>query len=123
MKKLFFIPASIILLAFYQQSCTNDNEEDLFPECDSINVTYSETIYKILENSGCYNCHNQQGVAFHDVKVDHYEGLKAVVDDGRFYNVTHHTPGSPQMPQGGEKIDDCNLAKIRKWIDDGAPNN
>lgn len=123
MKYLLFITSIFIIILSINSGCTNDNEEDLFPGCDSSNVTYSGTIVPLLQNEGCYNCHNQNGVAYNGVQVDHYEGLKAVVDDGRFYNVTHHVPGSPQMPQGGEKIDDCNLAKIRQWINDGAPNN
>lgn len=123
MKYFYFFLGIIILGLIFNLGCTSDSEEDLFPGCDSTNVSYSDDISRILENSGCYNCHNQQGVSYNGVIVDYYDGVKAVVDDGRFYNVTHHIPGSPQMPQGGDKIDDCNLAKIRAWIEDGAPNN
>jgi hypothetical protein len=27
------------------------------------------------------------------------------------------------MPQGGNKLNSCDLAAINAWIDDGAPNN
>jgi hypothetical protein len=123
MKLTCFLVFASLSFVFFNISCTSDNEEDLFPECDTLNVTYSNTIYQILEANRCYNCHNSNGTSYNGVIVDNYTGLKAVVDDDRFYNVIHHTPGFTPMPFDGGKIDDCNLAKIRQWIRDGAPDN
>jgi hypothetical protein len=34
-----------------------------------------------------------------------------------------HSPGFSPMPQNDNKLSECNIAKIKKWIATGAPNN
>lgn len=103
-------------------SCRYDNEEDLYPNgCDTSNVTYSSTVTPILATY-CNSCHNPNFPS-DGVIVSTYAGLKEVVNDGRFWGSINHEAGYDPMPQGGDKLPDCDLQKIRKWIDDGALNN
>ena len=34
-----------------------------------------------------------------------------------------HTPGFTAMPYDGGKLDNCEIALIKSWVDAGAPNN
>lgn len=106
-------------------SCTYDNKEDLYPfdkdACDLTNVTYSETIKPIM-NTTCVSCHQESNPSG-GLRVDSYEEIKKVVDNGRFWGSINHEVGFIPMPLEGSQLSDCNLLKIKKWIDDGSPNN
>jgi len=111
-------------MAWSFSSCYYDNEEELYPNptsCDTTNITYSGTVVPILQNS-CYSCHNsvnQQG----GIVLDNYNDLQTIVNNGSFRGAINHLNGYSPMPKGGEKLNDCNLTLINKWLDDGAPNN
>lgn len=120
-----FVAAIIGVFGLWSlNSCYYDNEEELYPnpvECDTTNISYSGTVVPILENN-CYSCHNtvnQQG----GIVVDNYDDLRVVIDNGRFRGSINHLDGYSPMPQGGEKLNECNLTKINMWLDNGAPNN
>jgi hypothetical protein len=46
-----------------------------------------------------------------------------VVDNGRFWGAINHEDGYSPMPQNLPKLNDCDLKKIRTWIDEGALND
>lgn len=123
-KNLFVMAILSTLVVWSITSCYYDNEEELYPnpvECDTTNITYSGTIVPILENN-CYSCHNsvnQQG----GIVVDTYDDLRVVIDNGRFRGAINHLDGYSPMPQGGDKLNECNLTKINLWLDNDAPNN
>ncbi len=110
-------------------SCYYDNEEELYEhvqtiQCDTTNVTYSATIKPIMQEN-CNSCHNQAGPSG-GVATDTYAGLQAITAAGlndKLWGAVAHVNGFSPMPQGGNKLSDCNLAKIRVWINGGALNN
>jgi hypothetical protein len=117
----FLLAGSALMLLTY--SCYNDNVEDLYPyyPCDSANVTYTNSIAPLLE-SKCSRCHSTS-IATSGIITDTYESLKSLADDGKLWGVTSHAPGFKPMPQDAAKLTDCDLAKIKHWINAGAPNN
>ena len=123
MNKFLKIIAAFTLMGL-MQSCYWDNEEELYPqapECDTLNVTYSGTIFQIMENN-CNGCH---GSAFPQAGIitDNYDDLKVIAENGRFWGAVNHEEGYSPMPKDLPKLNDCDLAKIKVWIDDGALNN
>jgi hypothetical protein len=132
MKKLLF-PLLAIAIACTTTivSCSKDNEQDLGnnnpPDgggnnnCDTANMKYAANVLPILSAS-CYGCH-ANGNASGGVALGTYAGVKAQVDNGNLLHVINHDPGYPAMPQGGSKLSDCNINKIRSWINHGALNN
>ncbi len=114
----------IVLALAGLQACYWDNEEELYPavvECDTTNVTYSGTVAVILDGS-CVSCHNST-FAQGGVVVDNYDDLKVVVGNGRFWGAINHEDGYSPMPQNLPKLNECDLKKIRTWIDEGALND
>jgi mono/diheme cytochrome c family protein len=112
----------MISLAF--TSCYYDNEEELYPNpvaCDTTNVTYSGTVAPILSEN-CNSCHGSTSPSA-GIITDNYTDLQTIVQNGKFVGAINHLNGFSPMPKGGNKLSDCNLAKIEKWIDSGAPNN
>lgn len=111
----------VILIIGFLQSCYYDNEEELYPQapdCDTTNVTYSSTMVKIMEDN-CNACH---GSSFPQggIITDNYADLKIIADNGKLWGAINHDEGYSPMPQNMPKLNDCDLSKIRIWLDNGA---
>lgn len=112
------------IAAFLFSACYYDNEEDLYPfdssqNCDTLNVTYTNTVKAILDNS-CVSCHQASNPSG-GVLLDSYEQVKIVADNGRLWGSINHEDGYSPMPPGGEKLGSCDLSKIQAWINEGSP--
>lgn len=89
--------------------------------CDTANVTYSASIRPIITGK-CQGCHSSTSPGGgYDFTT--YAGVKARVDDGRLWGAVNYMPGYSAMPKNGIRLSTCDLAKIKKWMDAGAPNN
>ncbi|NVO19265.1 MAG: hypothetical protein HXX13_06160 [Bacteroidetes bacterium] len=92
--------------------------------CDSIHVNYSGTIRSILDNN-CVSCHNT-ALASGNLSLLTYDEVKNATDpsSATFMNLLDHIEGNgySQMPQNGS-LSTCNIAQIKKWINDGFPKN
>lgn len=123
MKKLW-----VILPLVAWAACTKNNKEDMYPtppgsSCDTVNVTYATVIQPLVQTkcatSGCHNAGSRAG----GINLSAYAGVKNVADNGLLLRVLRHENGVPPMPQGAAQLDDCTIAQIQKWVNDGAPNN
>ena len=120
MKRYF--PGVLLLLLV---ACTNYNEEELYAQKDNEvcvigNVSYLTDIKPILQRE-CYSCHIT-AIKSGNVILDTYNGVKAAAEHPLLPAITHE-PGHTPMPQGGNKLPACDIAKIRKWIEAGTPDN
>jgi hypothetical protein len=115
------ITGSIVLVI----GCSKSSEDKLDPpsqsSCDTADMTYSTDIKPILQ-ANCYGCHGN-GNAEGGVKCDTYENVKGAVDNNYLIGTITHAAGYPPMPQGGAKLSDCDINKIKAWINSGASNN
>ena len=125
MKKLLII-LSLAILA----GCYYDNEEELYPDqgsdCDTTNVTFSGTVFPII-NSNCSSCHTGSAPEANVLLAD-YESIKAHAiipagQPGSLYGAITHDPLNSAMPKNGTQLSDCEIKKIKTWIDAGSPDN
>lgn len=89
--------------------------------CDTSNVTYSMSIWPIMENK-CQGCHtgaSPQG----GIPINNYNEVFALVSNGSLAAVVNHLPGYTAMPYNAAQLPQCQLDMIRIWIEGGAPNN
>ncbi len=102
-------------------ACSSDSEDEVAPDCDLDNVTYSGTIAPIMQQH-CNSCHSaaapQAGVV-----TANYEGLRAIALDGRLLGSVNHEQGFSPMPKNMPQLDECPRDQIAAWIDAGAPEN
>jgi len=124
MKKLnyIFVFASAVLLS----GCYYDIAEKLYPNngtanCDTTVVTFSMSVNGILQQN-CISCHNNS-LTSGNVNLEGYTKVKTYADNGKLIGVISHSSGFLPMPQGGNKLGDCEIATIQKWIANGTPNN
>jgi mono/diheme cytochrome c family protein len=89
--------------------------------CDTTAVSYSGFVAPLLTTfcAGCHSGGNPSG----SIALNSYNGVKAVAQNGRLIGAITWTAGYQKMPQSGNKLNDCSIAKITAWINDGAPNN
>jgi hypothetical protein len=115
------ILCSGLIASFSMTGCYYDNEEELY-SCDTTNVTYATTITGLLKNYTCLTCHvgvNPSG----GFTLTEYQGVKAKVNDSTLWGAINHFDGFSPMPQGANQMSQCDINKIKAWIDAGAPNN
>ncbi|MFC4230786.1 hypothetical protein ACFOW1_02715 [Parasediminibacterium paludis] len=90
--------------------------------CDTTNVRYSVEIVGIL-SANCYSCHAAPASFGGGNILSTYNNLKPYANSNLLYHVVNQTPGYDPMPKGAAKLVSCDIAKIRTWIRNGAPNN
>ena len=96
--------------------CSKDEDT-----CNTDNITYTNTIASLTASCAVSGCHNA-GSTNGSGSLANYADAKAFMAKGRTIGALRHEAGFVAMPQGGEKMSDCNISKIEKWIADGFPN-
>jgi hypothetical protein len=116
----------LLIICFWSiigTGCVYHKEEELYPvPCNNTNVTYSATISRLLSTYACTTCHSGPAPSGNFSLVG-YNNVKAKVLDRRLLGAISHASGFSPMPQGGQKMTDCEISKVKKWIDAGAPDN
>ena len=113
------LPLIGVLFIFFT-ACKTEVVEELLP-CNTINVTYSETIEPILQ-SNCYRCHDNAN-AFAGVVLEGYSNVMTYVTNDKLLGVIRHEDGFAAMPRDAGKLPDCQIEQLEIWINDGAQNN
>lgn len=124
LKKCLPLLAFILMLSL--NACHYDKSELVYPpderNCDTTLVSYSRDIVGIL-SANCYRCHGGSATLGSGIVLDTYNGISTQAKFGALLQVVEHVPGFPFMPKDANKLSNCNIATIRTWIRNGAPNN
>ncbi|MGE5106429.1 MAG: c-type cytochrome domain-containing protein [Sphingobacteriales bacterium] len=98
-------------------TCTQSCDENIF--------TFSGAVQPIIQNR-CAGCHSSPTMAG-GFALTTYSEIKDVALSGKLYiaiaQTQAQTPGYTAMPYNGNKLSDCQITQIKKWIDAGTPNN
>lgn len=120
MKKVITL---LVIASIVVASCYYDKEEELYgTNCNTVNVSFSTTVNALLQQYGCLGCHSGPGGSG-NVNLQGHANVKQVALSGKLYGAISHSPGFKPMPQGGNKMSDCDIKKIKSWIDAGALDN
>ncbi len=118
LKSLWVVIIGILLFS----ACSYNSEEELLtPGCDVQNVSLLVDVIPVFESS-CTGCHNANAPSG-GVLLDSYNEIKISAENGSLSGSINHSAGFSPMPQGMQKLDSCDIAKIDAWIEDGFPNN
>lgn len=105
-------------------SCTKDNVEDTFGDCNPVDVKLSTEVTPIFSANNCFACHSTAGAPnAGGIDLTNYDDVKIVADNGKLYGAINHDNGFAAMPPGGNKLSECELETIKTWIDEGSQNN
>ena len=119
--KFFGLITGFIVVSLSFSSCYYDVEENLYPGgCDTSGVvSYNLNVKPIIEQH-CTVCHSQAAAptSGSGIVLDNYDDLKAFADAGILMGAIEWTSGK-DMPKGGQKLDQCTISSIQKWIQTG----
>jgi hypothetical protein len=114
----------IALTLLMLNNCKKENEEDLFPEtnCDTtVVISYTNDIVPVIQNY-CYSCHSGLAQAGAGIILDNHTSFSAY--GTLVLTAISKQPNEPKfMPQGGSRLPQCFIDKLRAWINRGSPNN
>jgi uncharacterized membrane protein len=88
--------------------------------CDTSIYTYSGAVAGIM-TSNCVGCHSSSN-ASGGVNLSSYTLVKDAVSNTNFTKCIKYTAGYSGMPPSYQ-LDNCDIARIDKWIAAGTPNN
>lgn len=89
--------------------------------CDTENVSFSSFVKPLIE-SHCQGCHSGNAPSG-GIDMTTHANIQVYANNGKLYGAIDHQAGFEAMPQGGAKLDDCSIDKIKSWIDAGALDN
>lgn len=114
MRSVFLLVGGIGLLFL---SCKKDKPAPPAPNCpqaDTATITYSSYVARVMQQH-CTSCHGGPSPS-KGISLETYEQVRQANASGKWYRSMEN--GS--MPPSG-KLDDCTLAKLKKWVDSGYP--
>ena len=124
-------PLWMLVILACVTACSKSNEEEERANtpnnsgsgnCNTTNMSFATDIVPLLQ-ANCYACHSNANQSVSGISLEGHSNVKIQVDNGRLLGAITHASGFSPMPQGGPKLSDCNISKIRSWINNGAPNN
>lgn len=122
-RKLLKSCALALLTVFF--GCSKSNEADLQSEagmvCDTTNTSFSSEIAPVLQDN-CNFCHSTAS-ALAGIVTDNYNSVKTLANKGPLLGTITHDASYVPMPLGRSKLSNCDINKIRAWINAGTPNN
>lgn len=86
-------------------------------------VTYAGVVSPIFDTH-CRECHgsNVYQTLGGGNDFGNYQGIKRYPAASILASI-QHTPGFDAMPKGRAKMSDCDILRIKAWMDAGEPNN
>jgi len=102
----------------------NEGKKNITPcpsNCDTTKFTYTGSIAPLMAKY-CNGCHSGAG-ASGGVVLNSYAGIKVVADNGKLQGSINGVSGFSFMPKGGTKLSNCQLIQVKKWVQNGAPDN
>lgn len=89
--------------------------------CDTSSFTYSAVVAPMMATY-CNGCHNPSSLGG-GINLSTYTALKTQALNGKLVGSITHATGYSAMPKSGNKLLDCQIRQVQKWIQAGSLNN
>ncbi len=105
---------SLLILALLQCKKDKPQPSSQCPGVDTMTITYQGYVANVMRQH-CTSCHGGSNPA-KGLALETYDQVKNSALSGKWYA----SMANGSMPPSG-KLDDCTLAKLKRWIDTGYP--
>ena len=106
-----------LIMTWINQGAQNNYCDD----CDTLNVTYATKVKPIIDLK-CKGCHSGSNPPL-GIDLTTYSGLQSIALTGSLMGAITHQPGYSAMPKNSPSLPQCDIDKIRIWVNNGAINN
>lgn len=89
--------------------------------CDTTQFKYGANI-SLIFGTYCLGCHSGSSPSA-GINLSQWSVANNLALNGRLVGAVTHAPGYAPMPNGGNKLSECQITQIKKWVAAGAPNN
>jgi hypothetical protein len=125
----------IVIVFSVLSSCTNkvakmqdrfDKNNAAASQCDTTNaaISYSADIVPIM-NKSCgstdNSCHSSNSTS--GELLDFWAGVNYSASTGKFVSSITWDGNASNMPKNGAQLSSCEIRKIARWVNMGAPDN
>lgn len=110
-----------LIKKWIEQGALNNSCNEGATGCDTTNIQFSTYVWPVIVNK-CKGCHSGSSPSG-SISLTNYNQVKAVGLNGKLYGSIAQQNGYVAMPSTGNKLSDCQISKIKAWIDAGMPNN
>mgnify|MGYP003352320102 CR=1 FL=1 len=83
--------------------------------------TFNATIFPLIKNK-CNGCH-ATAASGGGILLATYDQIKAMVQSGQLMGSIERLSGYSPMPKWSNKLPDCEIMQVKKWIAAGILNN
>ncbi len=105
--------------SLFVASCKNDEETTI--DCTGVTATYTTDVKPIFDAScATAGCHDSNTKA-HGLDLSTYVGSKEGAINHEVVCSIEQNSGCDPMPEGGDKLSDAQIKKVRCWIQSGTP--
>ena len=122
MKSILSLSLAFSVIVIGSTGCYYDVDEELNPElCDTTAMNYQK-ISAVFQQGTCLSCHSGAN-ADAGLDLSTYAGASQYLNSSSSTLIDRITVGNTGaiMPPSGTKLNDCNVSKIRTWINAGFP--
>jgi len=126
MKSILSLALAFSVIVMGSTGCYYDVDDELNPKdttsvCDTVAMNYQK-ISAIFQQGTCLNCHTGAS-ASGNLDLSTYAGASQYLTSSSSTLIDRITVGNTGtiMPPSGSKLNDCNISKIRTWINAGFP--
>ena len=116
----FTITQKSLVLKWIQQGAKN-NSCSTTATCDTVNVTYSESVLPVLKTY-CVGCHSAVSPSA-GIDLSTYAKVKVYAINGQLVGSITHAAGYKPMPSSTSKLGTCEINQIKAWVTKGMLNN
>lgn len=111
-----------MILTWMQQGAQNNScPKVAVAGCDTTKWSYLNDVKPVID-SKCKGCHSGSAPSA-GILLDTYTNTKTQALNGFLYGTINHSAGYKPMPYNANKLGQCEIELIQRWINKGAPNN
>jgi hypothetical protein len=89
--------------------------------CDSSEATFSKTVFPIIQ-TWCSGCHSGSAPGGGIILQD-YVSVQAESKQLRFMGSIMHYANYSAMPKNSSPLSACDISKLKRWVQNGSPND
>jgi hypothetical protein len=126
MKSILSFALALGVVFWGSSGCYYDVDDELNPKdttsvCDTTAIDYA-SIRSVFDNGTCLTCHSGAN-ADAGLDLSTYAGTSQYLTSSSSILIDRITVGSTGdiMPPSGNKLSDCNVSKIRAWLNNNFP--